>query len=104
VIFDSLPVAPWGTSLRLGMAYGRPNVDFETPWFDVILRLAVYLIATGKDRRATARALGGALVAVAVEDCLASDLPEKVRQRTVNWEDDVFPEALDAAYGKMIWG
>ncbi len=90
------PFSPWGDPLLFALASGLPIAAVETPWSSARLGPAGYLVPPGDSR-----ALGAALVTLAVEDSVAEALAEAARQRLANWESDHFGAALLKVYREL---
>jgi len=90
------PYSPWGDPLLLALACGLPIAAFETPHTSARSGPAGYLVPPGDTR-----ALGAALVTLAVEDSVADALAEAARQRPALWGSERFGEALIEAYREV---
>lgn len=84
--FSTGPVSPWGDSLSLALACAKPIVALYTQWADARLGPAAYLVQPGNSFKAASRALGAALVTVAVEESVAEYLSTEAMKRSAAWK------------------
>ncbi len=83
----------WQETVGAALALGVPIVGEERPELTALLGPAGYLLPPGDDR-----ALGGALIAVLVEEHLAADLRARSQRRAQDWPPGAFAAALVALY------
>ncbi len=81
------------------LALGVPVVGLEVPPLAALLGPAGYLVPPEDDR-----ALGGALIAVLVEEHLAADLRRRARQRAQAWPNGAFAQSLTNWYRRLVEG
>jgi glycosyltransferase involved in cell wall biosynthesis len=101
-VFHPAAIGPWGSSMRLALACGRPLVGWETPLADALVGPAAYLVPGEPEDAALNRALGAALITVIVEESVAMKLEEAARQRSAAWGTQDFRARLDAAYQDLL--
>jgi len=78
------------------LALGVPVVGFEVAPLAAMVGPAGYLVPSGDQR-----ALGGALIAVLVEEHLAADLRQRALQRAKAWPPGAFRRRLSALYRRL---
>lgn len=101
VLFQPGDLSPWGGSIRLALAAGKPVVAVESPATDVLLGPAAYLVPADKDGGFDSRSLGAALITVVVEESVAESLSSAARQRSANWQPEVFRRRLGEVYRQI---
>jgi hypothetical protein len=95
------PAAPavWGDPVRHALACGKAVVGLESAWMEALVGPAAYLAAPGNAQAGNPdRALGAALISVALEDSLAGQLAQAARQRSAGWRFAAFAQALGENY------
>ncbi len=104
-VFHPAPLAPWGGSLRLALACGKPIVALNTPAADRLVGPAGYLApqeprhTSGTDE---GRLLGAALVTVLVEESVSEALSQAARRRAAGWQQEDFSSSLLEAYRSAL--
>jgi glycosyltransferase involved in cell wall biosynthesis len=103
-LFHINPISPWGDPLRLALACGKPIVGLENPISDALVGPAAYLVRPGGSPKATARALGAALVTVLGEEYVAEQLANEAKKRSAAWKaaEPQFRDELSFVYLKLI--
>jgi len=96
-VFHPAPTSPWCGAVRLALACGKPLVAGENAMTDAIAGPAAYLVD-----KEDARALGAALVTVAVEEQVAESLSAAAFQRSENWISPGFGEKLLERYRNIL--
>jgi glycosyltransferase involved in cell wall biosynthesis len=96
-VFHPALASPWSGPVRLALASGKPLVAIENSIIDAIAGPAAYLAPAGD-----ARALGAALVTVAVEQQVAESLSSAALQRVRNWDSLNFGEQLLGIYRRIM--
>jgi hypothetical protein len=89
--------AVWGDPVRYALACGKPVVGDETRLTDALVGPAGFLHA-----EADARALGGSLLTIVVEQELAKDLYAKALKQAETWKSGEFRAELFPAYLKVL--
>ena len=101
-LFHPAPISPWGSPVRMALAYGKPVVALEFPLADALVGPAAYLVPASETEADSSRSLGAALLTVVVEENVANSLSEAARQRAASWRSADFPTALLAAYQQIV--
>ena len=98
------PISPWGDPIRLALASGKPVVGLENPLSDALVGPAAYLVRPGESAKATARALGAALVTVIGEESVAEPLADEAKKRSAAWKvaESLFGDELSFAYLNLL--
>lgn len=91
-------VSPWGDPARLALACGKPVVGLESERAAALIGPAGFLIPTHQPYPAICRALGAALITVAVEESLAEALSQAAQARAAPWQFDSFAHRLRECY------
>lgn len=97
-LFHPAPISPWGSSLRIALACGKPIVALERPDTDALVGSAGYLVPEGG-----ARAQGAALITVIVEPVVSEQLSQAAIRRADAWDSSGFRPALLAVYEQTIY-
>ncbi len=93
-LFHPVPAVPWGSPLRLALAWGVPVVACDEPVTAAIVGPAAYLAPCD-----ALRDLAAALVTVVVEDDVADALRESGQARAAAWGSAAFLRAVYRAAG-----
>jgi hypothetical protein len=95
-VFHPSGTTVWGGAVRQGLASGVPVVGADTPWMDAIVGGGGILRPADDGR-----ALGAALITVAVEDSLAQDLVRAAQKKNPGWNSPEFSNILLETYRRL---
>ena len=101
-VIHSTRLSPWGGTMRLALASGKPVVGIETRLTDALLGSAGYLIPQAGNDEQLERSLTAALISVSIEDSLADSLSKLAFQRAEKWNASHFSKALVQLYEKLV--
>lgn len=96
-VFHPAPLAPWGWTARLALAYGIPLIAAESAMSDALAGAGAFLLPEGDTR-----AFGAALITVIVEEAVAERLLQAGRQQVAAWDQRPFRDELFAAYQAIV--
>jgi glycosyltransferase involved in cell wall biosynthesis len=104
-LFHITPISPWGDPTRLALACGKPVVGLENPISDALVGPAAYLVRAGNSQKATARALGAALVTVMADESVAESLAEEAKKRSAAWRaaESQFRDGVSGIYQRVTY-
>jgi len=102
VLLHPASLSPWGGSLRLALTCGKPLVSLEGSLTDALVGPGAYLISSEGASKARNRALGAAIITLAVEQELAEELGRAARRRAENWDMQKFSRTLEEVYRALL--
>lgn len=90
-------IAAWGEPARYALACGKPLVAEESILADALVGPAGYLFKPTEIRQ-----MGGALLAIVVNEDIAGTLSKAAAQQIANWKTNLFQERLRSAYEQVL--